>query len=181
MNSSEVVLGYMRFLEKDVFKVKAAIIVFVLSTLVSLIVLMKSGFSYVFYIALLVPFIYIIMVLYKKLVLVSNKYSETDYELIEKRIADNLCLLNKSVVESESDVVISRDDCIDIEIIIDDGFNEVDYISKDGSYVRPHRSIAYLKKRLGLAYFLNPLAYLLLVSMNIVYNAFALTYLLVAL
>lgn len=172
MNVSQVVSSYFKFIERDLFKAGLLIFLISISTLLSLAMLVKFEMSVYFYVFLSTSYMYLMYMLVKRLNLASKKLKSFNCEVIESKIAHYTHLLDEKVVEAYQLDSIKRTDSEDIDLIIAEDFDESNFVTSAGSYIRPSKSVYYLKKRLSFHYFLLPFSYITLISMNLILNLF---------
>ncbi len=176
MNVAQIVTSYFKFIEKDVFKAGFLIILISLSTLLSLVMLVKFEMSVYFYLFLCTSYIYLMFILIKRLNLANEKLKSFDAKEIESKIINYTHLLDEKIVEAYQVESIKRTDCEDIELIVAEDFDVSNFVTQAGSYIRPSKSVYYLKKRLRVHYFITPVAYIVLGSMNLIFNVFSISY-----
>ncbi|MDP2566367.1 hypothetical protein [Pseudoalteromonas marina] len=176
MNFSQIVVSYFNFVEKDVFKSKFLIGLISLSTSFSLGLIFQFGISYFYGLVLCAAYFYLMYFLINKMSSDKKKLKSIDATKVELKISKYTHLLDKDLVESYQVERIKRADCTDIELIMVDDFDESHYLTPSGSYVRPNKSVYYLKKRLNVNYFIIPFAYIVLFSMNLIFNTFGFAY-----
>lgn len=177
MNVSQVVVGYFEFVKKDLFKTKLLLFLLTLTTVISLGLIINFNMSVGFYLFLCSSYVYLVFIMLKKLNSEKEKLKSLDGSVMEAKLSNYAHLLDEKVSNAYEVGSIKRADCQDIELIVADDFDESNFISSSGSYIRPNKSLYYLKKRFNYQYFLVPLAYITLCSINLIFNAFGLGFL----
>lgn len=177
MNVSQVVVGYFEFVKKDLFKTELLLLLFTLSTVISLGLIITFSMSVGFYLFLCSSYVYLAFIMLKKLNTEKEKLKSLDESVMEAKLSNYAHLLDKKVSDAYVVDSLKRADSQDIELIVADDFDESNFITSSGSYIRPNKSLYYLKKRFNCHYFLVPLAYIILGSMNLIFNTFGLGFL----